>query len=270
MGPRVRRMGLPLGKKEEMIEESKSLTMIKSEESKSLSRPESEGPQKSQEEITSCLKTRSVSLSRTDEKKQESPTNRNTSAKKKTPPFPVSVQERLSRFEQVQNKYLKQRCQREMNREKQKTEKPKGKTERKAKNAPDEEESLASMLKKIHADIQTIKSDLKDNTNKVNGVNSKIEQLEGNFNKSERETNLKFEELKAEIVQVEASVTTKVVDSMEPKMEALKNDMKDEMLQMMRFELENNYQLEKRKDEVAEDTSEGEPDDLKGEPKKKK
>merc|ERR1711954_129006 len=150
------------------------------------------------------------------------------------------------------------------NREKLKTEKPKGKKERKAKNAPDEDESLASMLKKIHADIQTIKSDLKDNTDKVNGVNTKIEQLEGNFNKSERETNLKFEELKAEIVQVEASVTTKVVDSMEPKMEALKNDMKEEMLQMMRFELENNYQLEKRKDEVAEDTSEGEPDDLKG------
>merc|ERR1711954_334605 len=184
MGPRVRRMGLPLGKKEEMTDESKSLTMFKSEESKSLSRPESEGPQKSQDEITSRLKTRSVSLTRTDGRKQESPTKRNTSAKRKTPPSPVSVQERLSHFEQVQNKYLKQRCQREMNRERQKTEKPKGKKERKVKNAPDEDESLASMLKKIHADIQTIKTDLKDNTDKVNGVHSKIEQLEGNFNKS--------------------------------------------------------------------------------------
>merc|ERR1711954_110690 len=131
-------------------------------------------------------------------------------------------------------------------------------------NAPDEDESLASMLKKIHADIQTIKTELKDNTDKVNGVNSKIEQLEGNFNKSERETNLKFEELKAEIVQVEASVTTKVVDSMEPKMQALKTDMKEEMLQMMRYELENNYQLEKKKEDVAEDTSEGEADEHKG------
>merc|ERR1711954_568275 len=134
----------------------------------------------------------------------------------------------------------------------------------KAKNAPEEEESLASMLKKIHADIQTIKTDLKDNTDKVNGVNSKIEQLEGNFHKSERETNLKFEELKAEIVQVEASVTTKVVESMDPKIAALKTDMKEEMLQMMRYELENNYQLEKKKKEAAEDSSEGEVDEQKG------
>merc|ERR1711954_498743 len=137
-------------------------------------------------------------------------------------------------------------------------------------NAPDEEESLASMLKKIHADIQTIKSDLKDNTNKVNGANSKIEQLEGNFNKSERETNLKFEELKAEIGQVEASVTSKVVESMDPKIAALKTDMKEEMLQMMRYELENNYQLEKKKEDTAEDSSEGEVEEHKGEPKKKK
>merc|ERR1711954_170370 len=258
MGPRVRRMGLPLGKKEEMIEESKSLTMIKSEESKSLSRPESEGPQKSQEEITSCLKTRSVSLSRTDERKQESPTKRNTSAKRKTPPSPVSVQERLSCFKQVQNKYLKQRCQREMNREKLKNEKPKSKKDKKVKNAPEEEESLASMLKKIHADIQTIKTDLKDNADKVTGVSSKMVELEGNIERSERETNLKFEEIKAEIVQVKASVTTKVIESMDPKISALKSDMKEEMLKMMKHELENNYNLEKKREEAADDSSDDE------------
>merc|ERR1711954_307989 len=99
---------------------------------------------------------------------------------------------------------------------------------------------------------------------KVNGVNSKIEQLEGNFHKSERETNLKFEELKAEIVQVEASVTTKVVQSMDPKIAALKTDMKEEMLQMMKYELENNYHLEKKKEDAAEDSSEGEVDEQKG------
>merc|ERR1711954_619892 len=270
MGPRVRRMGLPLGKKEEMIEESKSLTMIKSEESKSLSRPESEGPQKSQEEITSCLKTRSVSLSRSDGRKQESPTKRNASAKRKTPPSPVSVQERLSRFEQVQNKYLKQRCQRELNREKLKNDKPKGKKDKKVKNAPEEEESLASMLKKIHADIQTIKTNLKDNTDKVTGVNTKIIEMENNIERSERETNLKFKEIKAEIVQVEASVTTKVIESMDPKISALKSDMKEEMLQMMRHEMENTYKLEMKREEAEEDSSEEEVTGPRGEPAKKK
>merc|ERR1711954_526988 len=131
MGPRVRRVALPLGRKEEMTDESKSLTMMKSEESKSRSRPESEGPQKSQDEITSRFKARSVSLTHSDGRKQESPPKRNASTKRKNPPSPVSVQERLSRFEQVQNKYLKQRCQRELNKEKQKAEKPKGKKERK-------------------------------------------------------------------------------------------------------------------------------------------
>merc|ERR1711954_238055 len=154
MGPRVRRIALPLGRKEEMIEESKSLTMIKSEESKSMGRPESEGPNRTQDEITSRLKTRSFSLSRTDGKKQESPTKRNTSAKRKTPPSPVSVQERLSRFEQVQNKYLKQRCQREMNREKMKNEKPKSKKDKKVKNAPEEEESLASKFMLIFRQLK--------------------------------------------------------------------------------------------------------------------
>merc|ERR1711954_338068 len=195
MGPRVRRIALPLGRKEEMTDKSKSLTMIKSEESKSLSRTESEGPQKDQDKNTSRLKTRSVSLSRCDGKKPESPPKRNTSAKRKTPPSPISVQERLSRFEQVQNKYLKQRCQRELNRKKLKNDKPKGKKDKKGKNSPEEEESLASMLKAIHADIQTIKSDLKDNTDKVTGVSWKIVEMESNIERSERETNQKFEEI---------------------------------------------------------------------------
>merc|ERR1711954_582356 len=179
-----------------------------------------------------------------------------------------SVQERLSRFEQVQNKYRKQHCQRELNREKLKNEKPKGKKDKKVKNAPEEEESLASMLKKIHADIQTIKTDLKDNTDKVTSVNSKIVELEGNIERSERETNLKFKEIKAEIVQVEASVTTKVIESMDPKIAALKSDMKEEMLKMMKHEMENTHKLEVKREEAAEDSRDGEVDDNRGEPKK--
>merc|ERR1712081_123963 len=147
-----------------------------------------------------------------------------------------------------------------------KNEKPKGKKDKKVKNAPEEEESLASMLKKIHADIQTIKTDLKDNADKVTGVSSKIVELEGNIERSERETNLKFEEIKAEIVQVEASVTTKVIESMDPKISALKSDMKEEIFKMMKHELENTYNLEKKKEEAADDSSDEEVNDPKGEP----
>merc|ERR1711954_288341 len=135
---------------------------------KALSRPEtsSENPQKEKDIITSRLKTRSVSLSQCDSKKPDSPPKRNISAKRKSPPSPVSVQERMSHFEQVQNKYLRQRCQKALNREKMKQEKPKPK--KKSKNSSEDEKSIASMLKAIHADIRTMKSDLQDNTSKVN------------------------------------------------------------------------------------------------------
>ena len=73
--------------------------------------------------------------------------------------------------------------------------------ERKTKNPPEEEgESLASMLKAIHADIRTIKNDVKDNSSKVNVITSKIDELERNNERSEIENKRKFEDLKTDFL----------------------------------------------------------------------
>merc|ERR1711954_171844 len=131
----------------------------------------------------------------------------------------------MSRFEQGQNKYFKQRCQKELAREK-----PKARRERKSKNPPEEDgESLASMLKTIHADIRTIKNDVKENSSKVNVITSKITELERNHERSELENQRKFDELKTDLAQVETSVTAKVIGSMVPQISTLKNELSTEM-----------------------------------------
>merc|ERR1711954_187668 len=197
---------------------------------------------------------RSVSLSHCDSKNPDSPPKRNISAKRKSPPSPVSVQERMSRFKQVQNKYLRQCCQKELNREKMKQEK--SKKDKKAKNSSEDEESIASMLKAIHADIWTMKSNLQDNTSKVNTVTSKIEVMESNFERSERENQIKFADIKSDIAKVEKSVTANVIESMEPRFSALKPDMstemRDEMRKLLKDEMENTYKLERRIEDVVE------------------
>merc|ERR1712081_44423 len=108
--------------------------------------------------ITSKFKARSVSLTQTDGKKKSppkkltSPTKKTSSPskrKRKSPPEvsnKLTVQERKSRFEAVQEKYRNQRCQKETR------EKLKIKREKKPKNSPDDdEESIASLLKRISA-----------------------------------------------------------------------------------------------------------------------
>merc|ERR1712081_34257 len=118
--------------------------------------------------ITSKFKARSVSLTRTDGKKKSppkkltSPTKKTSSPskrKQKSPPEvppKLTVKERKSRFEAIQEKYRNQRCQ------KQSREKFKTKRDHKPKATQDEkEDSIASLLKRISADISTMKSDLK-------------------------------------------------------------------------------------------------------------
>merc|ERR1711954_300514 len=150
--------------------------------------------------------------------------------------------------------YLKQRCQKELTREK-----PKARRERKTKNPREEEgESLASMLKAIHADIRTIKNDVKDNSSKVNVITSKIDELERNNERSEIENKRKFEDLKRGLALVEKSVMSKVTECIEPHISTLKTDlsseMRSEMKQMFKEEMEKNY-LRKKKPEYDEEAS---------------
>merc|ERR1711954_432852 len=117
-------------------------------------------------------------------KKVSSPSKR----KRKSPPAvspKLTVQERKSRFEAVQEKYRIQRCQKESK------EKVKSKRDKKPKD--EEEESIASLLKRISEDINTMKGDLKVNNQKIDSVNDKITDIEANAEKTAKANKLQFE-----------------------------------------------------------------------------
>merc|ERR1711954_287907 len=185
--------------------------------------------------LTSKFKGRSVSLTRNDAKKKSPPRKVSSPSKKisspskrkrKTPPksSPVSVKERKSRFEQsVQDKY-RERCQK-ISREKIKT-----KRELKSKaNQDDDENSVASLLKKISADICTMKSDLKENNQKIDSINDKIQDLENNAEKTAKSNKLQFELINGKVARLETNITDKVIEKLDPQIKTLKNDLKKDL-----------------------------------------
>merc|ERR1711954_57202 len=185
--------------------------------------------------LTSKFKGRSVSLTRNDAKKKSPPRKVSSPSKKisspskrkrKTPPksSPVSVKERKSRFEQsVQDKY-RDRCQK-ISREKIKT-----KRELKSKaNQDDDENSVASLLKKISADISTMKSDLKENNHKIDSINDKIQDIENNAEKTAKSNKLQFELINGKVARLETNITDKVIEKLDPQIKTLKNDLKKDL-----------------------------------------
>merc|ERR1711954_607541 len=188
----------------------------------------SEESSEKMEESTSCSEvpqeenkitiSRSVSLTRT-EKKTMPPkkAEKERERKRKNPPEvspKVSVLERKSRFERVQEKYRSQRCLKE-NKEKSKIERNKPKREKTSKTpSEDSDESVASLLKKIHADITIMKTDLKENTSQIASINTKVTAIERDNARVEAETNLKFENIRYDMRLMETSVTAKVVNEL--------------------------------------------------------
>merc|ERR1712081_135355 len=108
--------------------------------------------------------------------------------------------------------------------------------------------------------IRTIKSDVKEDSSKVNVITSKIKELERNNERSENENKRKFEDLKAGLALVEKSVMSKVIESIEPQIPTLKTDlsseMQSEMKQMLKEEMEKTYQIKKKPEDDEETSSE--------------
>merc|ERR1712081_16719 len=183
-------------------------------ESEEKNRGRSPSKVKNDDHITSKLKNRSVSLTRSDARRKMSPPKKQVSPKKVTPPVKkisspskrkrkstpesspkVSVKERKTRFEAVQDKYRTQRCLKESR------ERLKLKKDKKPKIPEESDESIASLLKTISADIKTIKSDLQDNNQKIDSINSKINELEVNAEKAERSNKYQFEIINSNVAR---------------------------------------------------------------------
>merc|ERR1711954_318313 len=111
---------------------------------------------------------RSVSCSRKEsETKKQEENGRSSSRKRKDPPSPpkVNVKETKAKFEDIQNKYRNQ---------------TKGKFKRTCKKPQAEvvEDPVAKMLRKIMSDLAEIKTDVKSNNSKIDGLTTKVQDLE--------------------------------------------------------------------------------------------
>merc|ERR1711954_144456 len=161
-------------------------------------------------------------------KKMSSPSKR----KRKSPPEvspKLTVRERKSRFEAVQEKYRNQRCQKESR------EKLKIKRDKKPKTNPDDDEdSIASLLKRISADISTMKVDLKENNKKIDSVNDKIKDIEANAEKATKSNKLQFEMINGKVARMETSITDKVIEKIDPQIKTLKNDLRNDLNEDLR------------------------------------
>merc|ERR1711954_501951 len=180
----------------------------------------------------------------------------------------LTVQERKSRFEAVQEKYRIQRCQKENK------EKVKNKRDKKPK-ADEEDESIASLLKRISKDINTMKGDLKVNNQKIDSVNDKIHDIEVNAEKTAKANKLQFKMINGKVARMETNITDRVIEKIDPQIKTLKSDLRkdlnDDLRNLVTEEIARRF-LEKKEDERGEEASTDDEDreNKKGEPAKKK
>merc|ERR1711954_231927 len=182
---------------------------------------------KQEEVITSKQISRSVSLTKRDSRsKMTSPPKKQASPKgkkRKSPPETspkMTVKERTSRFEQVKNKYRNQRCLKEINREKtdaRKEKKPK---------TDDEETSITDLLKKLNGNIESMKTELKENSSKIDNINHKINAIEFKTAENEKANKEQFDEIKSKVDRIETTVTDKVIEIINPQFKTIKKDLK--------------------------------------------
>merc|ERR1711954_215227 len=104
-----------------------------------------------------------------------------------------------------------------MGKEKSKTDRTKTKKEKSLKtSSKDSDESIVSLLKIIHTDIKVMKSDLKDNNVQITSINSKITVIENDNSRTESETKLSFEAIRYDMGKMDSSVTSKVINELDP------------------------------------------------------
>merc|ERR1711954_545448 len=172
-------------------------------------------------------------------KKISSPSKR----KRKSPPEAspkLSVKERKTRFEAVQDKYRTQRCLKESR------EKSKLKRDKKPRIVPEEsDDSIASLLKTISADIKSMKTDLKDNNQKIDSINSKIIDLEVNAERAERLNKNQFDVINSNVAHLETTVTDRVIETIDPQIKSLKgelrHDLKEDLRTLVKEEISSRF-----------------------------
>merc|ERR1711954_253075 len=127
------------------------------------------------------------------------------------------------------------------------------KREKRAKTPPEEsEDSIASLLKVIHADIRDMKADLKESNLQIHTMNCKITTIERVNARTESETKLSFQAIRYDMGRMETSVTSKVINELDPKISMLRTEIREDMNTDLRRLVKEELQLQKYKENKAE------------------
>merc|ERR1711954_527269 len=169
-----------------------------------------------------------------------------------------------------------------------KTPNPSPEPEKKEDDPAKDEDPVLAMMKKLSADFQSVKTEIKDNSTKIDKITDKIDQLERNSVRNETETKNKLNKIRKDIAEnksemedkldeikennknIEAQITENIVNQINPQLENLKNSQPVDIRRIVKEELLLlNYAAENRKEkEKPED--EGETGEKKKKKKKKK
>merc|ERR1712081_35922 len=158
----------------------------------------------------SKIRSRSVSLTRT--KKPESPEitcpkGKGTNKRKRDTRSPKkTVSDKRKLFEdKLANKYKAQRSAKEKLRELNKVKKEKSK-----KETPEEDNSIAALLREMRNDIKEIKSDNREIKTNRQDINTKVNSIEAKQKVSDEKNEAEFKEIRNEIIANNESMQEKI------------------------------------------------------------
>merc|ERR1712081_37706 len=185
--------------------------------------PMNPGSSSTDQEQQITIRSRSVSLNRINPEKADSPektrikTKGNSKRKRDTPSPKDSVKDKRRIFEdKLANKYKAQRNAKECMRNRIKKDKPK-------KEAPEEEESIAQLLREIRGDIKDMKTDLKDTQKDVQNMNAKIDVIEKNQKDHEIKTATELNEIRNEMhtknIVMQETITSNILQQLKPQID---------------------------------------------------
>merc|ERR1711954_82144 len=188
---------------------------------------------------------RSVSLSKINQD-EDSSSEKTNPKKRKEPPSPksnVSMKEMKAKID-LQEKYLLQRNLKDVS-------KDKGKFKRTCKKTPVEtiEDPVAKMMKKIMAELQEIKSDVKGTNCKMDTISNKVDNIEKRSLENEELNAQKFASLKKDIAKVKENVTAKLLKEIEPSLRAMKDEIQTSMSHDIRRFVQEEVALQKMREQ---------------------
>merc|ERR1711954_261259 len=97
---------------------------------------------------------------------------------------------------------------------------------------------ITDLLKKLNGNIESMKTELKENSSKIDNVNHKINTIELKTAENEKANKEQFDEIKSKVDRIETTVTDKVIEIIDPQFKTIKKDLKKELAEDMRILME--------------------------------